>query len=89
MIQNIIVPMPITMYGRGEESPKMVIALLSAILIIGMINYVIGYLKDGIKYSDWGLNDNNLWKMFGISAMFITLGVILLVGFALLVYSWL
>lgn len=89
MIPNIVVPMPMPIHGGGNTGPKIAIAMLCAIFIIGLICYIIGYLKDGIRHSNWSLDDDNMWKISGVLmlAHVLLFGAIIVIG--ALIYSWL
>lgn len=90
MIPNIVVPMPMPIHGGGSASdPKTFIAIFCAIFIVGLICYIIGWLKDGIGYGDWSLFDNHdsLWKIAGGDLMMVVLGFAALVFIGAFIYS--
>lgn len=90
MIPNIVVPMPMPIHGGGSDAdPKIFIAIFCAIFIVGLICYIIGWLKDGIGYGDWSLFDNHdtSWKKFGGALMMAVLGFAAFVFIGAYIYS--
>lgn len=90
MIPNIVVPMPMPIHGGGSVSdPKAAIATFCAIFIVGLICYIIGWLKDGIGHGDWSLFDNHdsLWKMGGGALMIAVVGFAALAFIGAFIYS--
>lgn len=79
-------PMPIR-GGGGNFDPKIFAALLCAMVIFGLTCYVVGWLKDGIIYKSWKLDDGNMWKSFGCGVIAVIFGLAFVISVFALIYT--